>query len=170
MDICHDHFGFYLAWGSVVWLPTTYTLQSQYLARHPVQLSSQSATILLLVGLGGYWLFRSANHQKNLVRRTNGQCEIWGNKAEFVRCTFKTQDGRTYHSLLLCSGKTKQSTELRVAESFRLVGDRASCQLCGRSSVVVCNVRSLWHKTPAPMDICRVHDCTANPSMLSRRR
>jgi 7-dehydrocholesterol reductase len=22
IDICHDHFGFYLAWGSIVWLPS----------------------------------------------------------------------------------------------------------------------------------------------------
>jgi hypothetical protein len=31
IDIAHDHFGFYLAWGDVVWLPFMYTLQSQYL-------------------------------------------------------------------------------------------------------------------------------------------
>jgi 7-dehydrocholesterol reductase len=36
IDICHDHFGFYLAWGSVVWLPSMYILQTQYLARHPL--------------------------------------------------------------------------------------------------------------------------------------
>jgi len=27
IDICHDHFGFYLAWGDLVWLPFMYTLQ-----------------------------------------------------------------------------------------------------------------------------------------------
>lgn len=29
IDICHDHFGYYLAWGDSVWLPYMYTLQAQ---------------------------------------------------------------------------------------------------------------------------------------------
>lgn len=27
IDICHDHFGWYLGWGDCVWLPFLYTLQ-----------------------------------------------------------------------------------------------------------------------------------------------
>jgi len=104
IDISHDHFGFYLAWGSVVLLPTIYTVQVQYLARYPVNLSNIHALALLTLGLSGYVLFRSANHQKNLVRQTNGNCTIWGKKAEYVRCRFKTEDGKTHDSLLLCSG------------------------------------------------------------------
>lgn len=159
-----------LAWGSVVWLPTVYTLQTQFLARYPVRLSPLGATIILLIGFGGYMLFRSANHQKNLVRRTNGQCKIWGAKAECVRFPFQTQDGQTHESLLLCSGKTSKPTETRSADSFRLVGGRASCELCGRSHLGVCHVRGLWYHPPAAMDVCCVHDYIANPSMLSRRR
>ena len=30
IDICHDHFGFMLAWGDFVWLPYMYTLQVSY--------------------------------------------------------------------------------------------------------------------------------------------
>ena len=40
IDIAHDHFGFYLAWGDLVWLPLMYTLQGFYLVFHPVQLST----------------------------------------------------------------------------------------------------------------------------------
>jgi 7-dehydrocholesterol reductase len=105
IDICHDHFGFYLAWGSVVWLPSMYTLQTQYLARHPLVLSSPLALSILLTGVGGYVLFRSVNHQKDLVRKTNGNCLIWGKKAEVVRCNFQTSDGEKHQSLLLCSGR-----------------------------------------------------------------
>lgn len=112
IDICHDHFGFYLAWGSAVWIPTIYTVQVQYLARYPVKLSTLSATIILLTGLGGYALFRSVNHQKDLFRRTHGQCEIWGKKAEYITCNFKTQDGLNHESLLLCSGKLSEPTQL----------------------------------------------------------
>ena len=39
IDMHHDRFGFYLAWGSAVWIPFVYTLQAAYLARHPVRLS-----------------------------------------------------------------------------------------------------------------------------------
>jgi 7-dehydrocholesterol reductase len=106
IDICHDHFGFYLAWGSMVWLPTMYTLQTQYLARNPVNLPIAAAAVILCTGLGGYTLFRSVNYQKDLVRRTNGNCMIWGSEAEVVRCNFKTTDGIEHESLLLCSGKS----------------------------------------------------------------
>ncbi|KAK2804843.1 hypothetical protein FQN51_001485 [Onygenales sp. PD_10] len=76
IDIAHDHVGFYLAWGSATWLPMMYTLQPQFLAVHPVSLSPIAAASILMTGFGGYALFRSANHQKYLVRDTKGQ---WNN-------------------------------------------------------------------------------------------
>ena len=100
----HDHFGFYLGWGSVALLPTLYTIQVQYLARFPVDLTLPQVVAILSLGLGGYALFRSANHQKDVVRSTNGQCNIWGNRARYIRCSYKTEDGRTHESLLLTSG------------------------------------------------------------------
>ncbi|PQE18972.1 7-dehydrocholesterol reductase protein [Rutstroemia sp. NJR-2017a WRK4] len=104
IDICHDHFGFYLAWGSMVWLPSMYTLQTQYLARNPISLHPVTALTLLVTGVSGYVLFRSVNYQKDLVRRTGGDCMIWGKKAEVLRMKYKTGDGKTHESLLLCSG------------------------------------------------------------------
>lgn len=104
IDIAHDHFGFYLAWGSLVWLPAIYTLQTQYLARYPVHLPPVVAAAILLTGLSGYVIFRCVNYQKDIVRRSDGNCMIWGKPAEYVRCTFKTKDGKTHESLLLTSG------------------------------------------------------------------
>ncbi|EHL01286.1 putative 7-dehydrocholesterol reductase [Glarea lozoyensis 74030] len=78
IDICHEHFGFYLAWGSAVWLPAMYTLQTQYLARNPVALSNLHALMILATGISGYIIFRSVNYQKDHVRRTKGNCQIWG--------------------------------------------------------------------------------------------
>lgn len=49
-------------------------------------------------------MFRSVNHQKDIVRRTDGNCMIWGKKAEVIRATYKTADGKDHESLLLCSG------------------------------------------------------------------
>ncbi|KAI6247664.1 7-dehydrocholesterol reductase [Erysiphe necator] len=104
IDICHDHFGFYLAWGSLVWLPMIYTLQTQYLALHPVVLPNSMAVFILGLGLSGYILFRSVNHQKDLVRRTQGDCLIWGKKPQLVRVKYRTKDGLEHNSILLCSG------------------------------------------------------------------
>jgi 7-dehydrocholesterol reductase len=106
IDIAHDHFGFYLAWGSLVWLPSMYTLQTQYLARYPVEFPWPVAAATLGVGVAGYLLFRSVNWQKDVVRRTNGNCLIWGKTAEVLVCDYVTQDGGKHKSLLLCSGKS----------------------------------------------------------------
>ncbi len=35
MDIVHDGFGFMLAFGDLVWVPFTYSLQARYLVDHP---------------------------------------------------------------------------------------------------------------------------------------
>ncbi|XP_006761431.2 PREDICTED: 7-dehydrocholesterol reductase [Myotis davidii] len=37
IDICHDHFGWYLGWGDCVWLPYLYTLQVSARATRPAQ-------------------------------------------------------------------------------------------------------------------------------------
>jgi 7-dehydrocholesterol reductase len=104
IDICHDHFGFYLAWGSMVWLPCMYTLQSQYLARNPVILSPVYAATIFAAGVTGYAIFRSVNHQKDLARRTKGNCKIWGSPAKVLHVKYMTKDGLEHTSLLLCSG------------------------------------------------------------------
>lgn len=39
MDLMHDGFGFMLAFGDLVWVPFTYTLQAYYLVLHPNALS-----------------------------------------------------------------------------------------------------------------------------------
>lgn len=39
MDLMHDGFGFMLAFGDLVWVPFTYTLQAYYLVNHTISLS-----------------------------------------------------------------------------------------------------------------------------------
>lgn len=104
IDIAHDHFGFYLAWGSAAFLPAVYTLQAQYLAYNPVILHPLAAAAVFLVGVTGYLIFRSANHQKYFARKTGSDCLLFGQKAKFISCSYKTADGSTHNSLLLCSG------------------------------------------------------------------
>jgi 7-dehydrocholesterol reductase len=102
--MAHDHFGYYLGFGSVAILPTVYTIQAQYLGRYPVDLPTSQVIGILAVGLVGYIIFRGANDQKDVVRMTGGKCNVWGKPAEFIRAGYKTSNGQEHESLLLTSG------------------------------------------------------------------
>lgn len=51
MDLMHDGFGFMLAFGDLVWVPFTYSLQAFYLVGHPSPL--HPAGIAAIVALKG---------------------------------------------------------------------------------------------------------------------
>ncbi|KAB8216678.1 ergosterol biosynthesis ERG4/ERG24 [Aspergillus novoparasiticus] len=104
LHIAHDHFGFTLAWGTAVWLPMVYTVQAQYLALHPVDLSSLAFSAILITGLLSYVLFRIANHQKHHFRQTRGNCQIAGSKPRTIRAQYTTARGKVHETSLLCSG------------------------------------------------------------------
>jgi 7-dehydrocholesterol reductase len=107
MDINHDHFGFYLAWGDCVWLPFMYTLQGLYLAHHDLHLPWGYFFLLLVVGVAGYVLFRWTNYQKDHFRRQMDDgllSTIWGRPATFIPCSYTTRDGKRRKSFLLTSG------------------------------------------------------------------
>ncbi|KAL1769686.1 lamin-B receptor [Sigmodon hispidus] len=69
MDIIHDGFGFMLAFGDLVWVPFTYSLQAFYLVNHPQDLSWPLASVIIALKLCGYVIFRCANSQKNAFRK-----------------------------------------------------------------------------------------------------
>lgn len=134
IDICHDHFGFYLAWGCMVWLPTMYTLQTQYLAQNPVILSTWAATTITVAGLIGYVLFRSVNHQKDLVRSTEGDCNVWGKPAKLVRVKYSTKDGLEHYSILLCSGWWGYARHVNYVGD--LILSYSMCATCGLNDIL----------------------------------
>lgn len=68
MDITTDGFGFMLAFGDLVWVPLTYSLQARYLASHPVDLGVWGLAGVLAVQGIGYYTFRGANGTKNTFR------------------------------------------------------------------------------------------------------
>lgn len=68
MDITNDGFGFMLAFGDLVWLPFIYSLQARYLATYPVNLGAGGVIGILAVQGLGYYIFRSANNEKNRFR------------------------------------------------------------------------------------------------------
>lgn len=137
IDMAHDHFGFYLAWGDTCWLPFMYTLQSVYLARNPVSLPWWGCAATLLVGLAGYMIFRSVNHQKDYFRvemKTNGKCTIWGKPARYILAPYVTTDAEKKHSYLLASGWWG------LSRHFNYVGDLLNalsyCLACGFGHVL----------------------------------
>ncbi|KAH6668020.1 Delta(14)-sterol reductase-like protein [Halenospora varia] len=72
MDITTDGFGFMLAFGDLVWVPFIYSMQARYLSVYPLSLGI-AGTLQVFAVLGtGYYIFRSANNEKNRFR-TNPQ-------------------------------------------------------------------------------------------------
>ncbi|NXH17603.1 LBR protein, partial [Bucco capensis] len=69
MDITHDGFGFMLAFGDLVWVPFVYSLQAFYLVGHPTAISWPFAAAVIILNCIGYYIFRSANSQKNNFRK-----------------------------------------------------------------------------------------------------
>ncbi|KAJ6470326.1 7-dehydrocholesterol reductase [Mycena sanguinolenta] len=134
IDIAHDHFGFYLAWGGAAWIPSMYTLQAQYLARGHVNLTRTEALIVALVGIFAYWMFRASNEQKTVARRTAGNCVIWRKKPIVITAHYTTSDGKPHTSLLLCSGFWG------IARHFNYIADLvlsfAMCAACGTKNVL----------------------------------
>lgn len=144
----------------MVWLPGMYTLQTQYLAKNPVILSSLNVILLVASGGGGYILFRSVNHQKDLVRRTKGNCQIWGSPAEIMRVKYKTKDGKEHDSLLLCSGWWG------MARHVNYLGDLVlSYSMCA-----TCGFRNLLPWTYAIfMTILLIHRCWRDEERCSNK-
>jgi delta14-sterol reductase len=68
MDITSDGFGFMLSVGDLLFVPFVYTLQARYLAFHPVELGPLRTAGVLLVNFLGYYIFRTANGEKNDFR------------------------------------------------------------------------------------------------------
>ena len=104
MDVCDEAFGFSFAWGSGVFFPTMYTLQTQYLSLNPVELPLTHSIWVLSIEAMGFIVYYIATKQKNVLYDTKGICDIGGKKAQFIRASYTTTDGVERESFLLCSG------------------------------------------------------------------
>ena len=89
MDIKHENFGFMLAFGNLVWVPITYTLQAHYLIDRVHDLPSWGALLIIGVNVLGLYIFRAVNLQKNNFRIDPENAKICGKKAEYM----ETQQG-----------------------------------------------------------------------------
>ena len=76
MDITTDGFGFMLVFGDLAWVPFTYSLQARYLVDHDPMLRWPALVAILGVNMLGYFIFRSANSQKDAFRRDPDSPEV----------------------------------------------------------------------------------------------
>jgi len=67
-DIRHERFGWMLVWGSVVWVPFTFSLQAYYLVDHTPALSPGALAAIAALSIAGYVVFRGSNLQKHRFR------------------------------------------------------------------------------------------------------
>ncbi|KAK0613525.1 ergosterol biosynthesis ERG4/ERG24 [Immersiella caudata] len=157
IDIAHDHYGFYLAWGCICFLPTMYTIQAQYLGLYPTRPSNTYLAAVFGLGLAGYAMFRSVNNQRHKARLLGRNCRIWGKPAEFIVASYTTADGKRRESLLLCSGWWGWSRHANYVGD--LVFSFSSCALVGSPQIVVWTY-AFW------MTMLLVHRCMRDEKRL----
>ncbi len=104
IDIIHDRFGYYIAWGVLVWVPAVYCLPAFWMVEHPSTLSAPAAGLVALLGLVSIAVNYAADAQRQRVRATDGQTTIWGRPPELIRAPWVSGDGVSRSSLLLVSG------------------------------------------------------------------
>lgn len=87
-DITSDGFGFMLAVGDLCWVPFVYCLQARYLVFRPAQLGPVASVAIFLCNFAGYYIFRTANGEKNDFRNgknpKSGCCLPYSNDEELI--------------------------------------------------------------------------------------
>jgi 7-dehydrocholesterol reductase len=104
IDIMLDRAGMYICWGCLCFIPGVYASVSMYLASKPVVLGPFWASAILMLGVLSCIVNYLADRQKLEVRRTNGQCLVWGRRPEVIRADYRLRSGEKRTSLLLVSG------------------------------------------------------------------
>lgn len=85
MDIKHENFGFMLAFGDLVWVPMTYSLQAHYLIDRVHNLPWWAALLIVATNMLGLYIFRAVNLQKHRFRRDPENARIWGRPVEYMQ-------------------------------------------------------------------------------------
>lgn len=85
MDIKHENFGYMLAFGDLVWVPMTYSLQAFWLIDHMHDLPLWAAALIVVTNLLGQAIFRAVNNQKHTFRGDPERARIWGRPVEYLQ-------------------------------------------------------------------------------------
>ena len=104
------------------------------MVRHPLDLSWPYFSFVTILGSIGYYIFRAVNNQKDLVRTTGGDCQIWGQPARFIKTEYVTSNGKVHKSLLLTSGFWGLSRHLNYVGDLMI--SLAMCMTCGFGYII----------------------------------
>lgn len=148
-------------------MPLLWTLQTQYLAQHPVELSWPMIAVAYVVFALGFILNHNVNGQKALSRGKAGNVTIWGKPAWYIKAQYHTTDGKLHQTTLLCSGKrtslnTRSSRPYLMRQVTRMVGGCSPRQLRRKHPVHLGILHCLWNRAPTPLPgshPCFRHGC-----------
>lgn len=104
LDIMHDRAGYYICWGCLVWVPGIYTTTTLYLAYHPIHLGLLLSLSIFTLGAGSIMANYFADRQRQRVRKTQGNCLVWGKKPILTYAKYTTEKGEKKQNVLLSSG------------------------------------------------------------------
>ncbi|EPS72564.1 delta14-sterol reductase [Genlisea aurea] len=82
-DIIAERLGFMLAFGDLVFIPFTFSIQGWWLLKNKVEITTTAIIINCLVFLIGYTIFRGSNKQKHVFKK-NPNAPIWGKPPKLV--------------------------------------------------------------------------------------
>ncbi len=80
-DMISERFGWMLVWGDYVLVPFFYCIAGWWLVHATEPMSPITITLLVLLFVFGFWLFRGANQQKHRFKR-DPSIKIWGRPAQ----------------------------------------------------------------------------------------
>ncbi|KAL1935543.1 hypothetical protein VTP01DRAFT_4683 [Rhizomucor pusillus] len=124
MDITTDGFGFMLAFGNLAWVPIMYGLQARYLADFPVDLNFFQLAGIVALQFLGYYIFRSANTQKDTFRKNPTDPSVRG--LEYIETSAGTR--------LLTSGWWGKARHINYLGDWLM--SIAWCLPCGFGSII----------------------------------
>ncbi|KAE8413227.1 ergosterol biosynthesis ERG4/ERG24 [Aspergillus pseudocaelatus] len=135
LDGMYEGFGFYNIYGFSGMMPVLWTLQTQYLAKHPNDMSTLSLATIIAFFIFGWCMRFSADYQRIRFRQAGGNYSIWGKNAKGIKVPYQTADGKVRESLLLSSGWWGLVRHANYTGSC--IYTWALCSLCGHKGIFV---------------------------------
>lgn len=103
-DIITDRAGYMICWGCLVWVPAVYSSPAMFMVGHHGILPWWAAILIFVLGAASIWMNYWADYQRMVFRKANGNVNIWGKPATFIRAKYVTGAGEEKENLLLTSG------------------------------------------------------------------